>query len=162
MTDEDANCEAYQGIVCFARRDLLALEAVIDIAYNARVRPVRASKLAERHGIPRRYLEHALQHLAKEGILKGVRGPRGGYVLARERRRISVGDVLRALREAPKRGMVDNACTAMGSVALEPIWAELAQAVESRLDRICMEQLCRSVQEAGFEPEGGGVQDFTI
>jgi Rrf2 family iron-sulfur cluster assembly transcriptional regulator len=72
-----------------SRKTLLALEAVIDIAFNARPEPVQAKEITARQGVPQRYLEQVMQQLVRAGILKGVRGPRGGYRLARERRRIS-------------------------------------------------------------------------
>ena len=77
-----------------SRKTLLALEAVIDIAYNARPEPVQAKEITARQGVPQRYLEQVMQQLVRAGILKGVRGPRGGYRLARERRRISVGQLV--------------------------------------------------------------------
>jgi Rrf2 family iron-sulfur cluster assembly transcriptional regulator len=77
------------------RKGLLAIAAVIDVALNARERPVSARKLAARHNLPPRHLEPVLQALVHEGIFQGVRGPRGGYALARERGRISVADILR-------------------------------------------------------------------
>src|SRR5262245_66443714 len=82
-------------MIRLSRKTLLALEAVIDIAYNARPEPVQAKEITARQGVPQRYLEQVMQQLVRAGILKGVRGPRGGYRLARERRRISVGDVVR-------------------------------------------------------------------
>src|SRR5437764_11741510 len=78
------------------RKGVLAIAAVIDIALNARGRPVAAKSLANRHGLPPRHLEPVLQALVRHGILKGVRGPRGGYELARERREITADDILRA------------------------------------------------------------------
>ena len=89
MTVEDAM------MLRLSRKTLLALEAVIDIAFNARPEPVQAKEITARQGVPQRYLEQVMQQLVRAGILKGVRGPRGGYRLARERRRISVGDVVR-------------------------------------------------------------------
>src|SRR5271154_6157183 len=71
-----------------SRKTLLALEAVIDIAFNARPEPVQAKEITARQGVPQRYLEQVMQQLVRAGILKGVRGPRGGYRLARERRRM--------------------------------------------------------------------------
>jgi Rrf2 family iron-sulfur cluster assembly transcriptional regulator len=78
------------------RKGLLAIAAVVDVALNARERPVSARKIAARHNLPSRHLEPVLQALVHEGIFNGVRGPRGGYELARERKRISVADILRA------------------------------------------------------------------
>src|ERR1043165_489691 len=77
------------------RKALLAAAAVLDVALNARERPVSARKLAQRHNLPPRHLEPVLQALVHEGIFHGIRGPRGGYALARERERISVADILR-------------------------------------------------------------------
>src|SRR4051812_49575400 len=89
------------------RKGLLAIAAVVDVALNARERPVSARKLAARHDLPSRHLEPVLQALVHEGIFHGVRGPRGGYQLSRERKRISVADILRAA------GSVENSETAM-------------------------------------------------
>jgi Rrf2 family iron-sulfur cluster assembly transcriptional regulator len=84
-------------------KGLLAIAAVVDVALHARERPVSARKLAARHNLPPRHLEPVLQALVHEGIFHGIRGPRGGYELARERRRITVADILRAA------GTVDDA-----------------------------------------------------
>ena len=84
------------------RRALLAIAAVVDVAIHARPTPVAAKALAARHELPPRHLETLLQQLVRAKILKGVRGPRGGYELARERRRISVGDIVRAAHADPE------------------------------------------------------------
>jgi Rrf2 family transcriptional regulator, iron-sulfur cluster assembly transcription factor len=79
-----------------SRKGVLAIAAVIDVALQAQGRPISAKTLAARHGLPPRHLESVLQALVRDGILKGIRGPRGGYELARERRRVSANDILRA------------------------------------------------------------------
>src|SRR6266496_73113 len=84
------------NIMLLPRKGALAIAAVIDIALNARGRPVAAKALAHRHRLPPRHLEPVLQALVRHGILKGTRGPRGGYELARAQNRISVDDILRA------------------------------------------------------------------
>src|SRR5207237_6895609 len=84
------------NIMLLPRKGALAIAAVIDIALNARGRPVAAKALATRHRLPPRHLEPVLQALVRHGILKGTRGPRGGYELGRERRHISADDILRA------------------------------------------------------------------
>src|SRR5580658_6834698 len=87
-----------------SRKTLLALEAVIDIAFNARPEPVQAKEITARQGVPQRYLEQVMQQLVRAGVLKGVRGPRGGYRLAKERRRISVGEVVRVAESLDDEG----------------------------------------------------------
>src|SRR5437016_10279975 len=78
------------------RKGLLAIAAVVDIAIHAGNRPVSAKALAARHGLPPRHLEPVLQALVREGILTGIRGPRGGYHLEGAARTISVDMILRA------------------------------------------------------------------
>ena len=77
-------------------KGVLAIAAVIDVALQMQGRPISAKTLASRHGLPPRHLESVLQALVRDGILKGIRGPRGGYELARERRLVSANDILRA------------------------------------------------------------------
>src|ERR1700744_2155484 len=79
-----------------SRKGVLAIAAVIDVALHAQGRPISAKTLAARHGLPPRHLESVLQALVREGILKGIRGPRGGYELGRERHRVTANDILRA------------------------------------------------------------------
>src|SRR5215212_11222658 len=79
-----------------SRKGLLAIAAVIDVALHGKGRPVSAKTLAARHALPARHLEPVLQALVRMGILRGIRGPRGGYELARERRSITADDILRA------------------------------------------------------------------
>ena len=78
------------------RKGLLAIAAVIDVAIHANSRPVSAKALAARHQLPPRHLEPVLQALVRDGILKGIRGPHGGYELGRERDHITADDILRA------------------------------------------------------------------
>ena len=66
-----------------SRKLMFAIDAVVDIAYNAADSPVQSKDIATRQNIPRRYLEQVLQQLVREGVLSGVRGPRGRYRLAR-------------------------------------------------------------------------------
>src|ERR1700690_619751 len=80
-----------------SRKGILAIAAVIDVAINARSQPVSAKALAARHKLPPRHLEPVLQALVREGILRGVRGPHGGYELARDRGHVSAEDILRAV-----------------------------------------------------------------
>jgi Rrf2 family iron-sulfur cluster assembly transcriptional regulator len=79
-----------------SRKGLLAIAALVDVALQKDGRPISAKTLATRHGLPSRHLETMLQSLVRDGILKGIRGPRGGYELAREPRGITANDILHA------------------------------------------------------------------
>jgi Rrf2 family transcriptional regulator, iron-sulfur cluster assembly transcription factor len=93
-----------------SRKGILAIAAVIDVALHAQGRPISAKTLAARHGLPPRHLESVLQALVRDGILKGIRGPRGGYELGRESQRVTANDILRAAGsvEDPNEEPVDS------------------------------------------------------
>lgn len=147
-----------------SKRLLFAIEAVLDIAYYGGSQPVQSGEISQRQGIPRRYLEQVLQHLVRTGILAGHRGPKGGYVLARERRRINLGEIVRAVRQF--EGAPDPVQTAAGSrVALEivrPIWRELQHEMLGRLDDMTLEDLCQKAQSAGIQTDALHRLDFSI
>ena len=79
------------------KRIIYAIEAVLDIALHAGVNPVQNVAVAKRQGIPKRYLEQTLQILVKNNILVASRGPRGGYRLAKERRKIKILDIIKSV-----------------------------------------------------------------
>ena len=146
-----------------SRKTLLALEAVIDIAFNARPEPVQAKEITARQGVPQRYLEQVMQQLVRAGILKGVRGPRGGYRLARERRRISVGDVVRvaeSIEDAEEEKIRPRSDLGLRIVA--PLIQTLQDDVMVRLDSVSIEDLCQRARTQGVEGGTGVSADFTI
>ena len=143
------------------RKTLLALEAVTDIAYNARPDPVQARDVTERQGIPQRYLEQVMQALVRAGVLKGVRGPRGGYALARERRRVTVGDVVRVVSALDAED--DEALRSpVGAAVVAPMWEEMQRDLLARLDKVTMEDLCRAAETRGVPRARERTPDFTI
>lgn len=146
-----------------SRKTLLALEAVIDIAFNARPEPVQAKEITARQGVPQRYLEQVMQQLVRAGILKGVRGPRGGYRLAKERRRISVGEIVR-VAESIDGGETEAAAphSDLGARIVTPMIASLQDEVMKRLDGISIEDLCQQARTAGVDCGGANTADFTI
>jgi Rrf2 family protein len=146
-----------------SRKTLLALEAVIDIAFNARPEPVQAKEITARQGVPQRYLEQVMQQLVRAGILKGVRGPRGGYRLAKERRRISVGDIVRAA-ELAEDEIVEEALprSELGARIVTPFVLSLQDELMARLEAITVEDLCQKARAAGVSADEPSSADFAI
>jgi len=126
------------------RKGVLAITAVIDIALNARGRPVAAKSLATRHRLPPRHLEPVLQALVRHGILKGTRGPRGGYELAREQRRITADDILRAAGTNDDVNGTSLAGSALLSKVVMPALDEAEHTFSAALARINVEDLAHS------------------
>ena len=119
-----------------SKKLVLALEAVTDIAFHGGPEPVQSQDIARRLILPRRYLEQVMQQLVRAGILRGVRGPRGGYRLARERNRVSVGDVVRVVRgieEQPAQEEFGSA-SELGRKVVGPFWANTEHELMTRLD----------------------------
>ncbi len=147
-----------------SKKLLFAIEAVVDIAYHSGLDPVRSSEIARRQGIPRRYLEQVLQQLVHHGILAGQRGPRGGYRLARERRRISVGEIIRIVRRL--EGTVDPASepdgSEIGAKVIRPIWVEMQLEALAKFDNLTIEDLCERAREKSVPSEAAQVSDFSI
>ncbi len=136
-----------------------ALMAALDVALHARGRPVSSKELAARHELPPRRLETLLQGLVRAGILKSVRGPAGGYELARERRRLCVGEIVRvALRAEADE---EDQSPALLVAVLEPLIAETEEAALARLDDITLEDLYARAIAQGFG-EKQSASDFDI
>lgn len=151
-------------VLRLSRKTLFAIEAVLDIAYHSGAEPVQSREITERQGIPRRYLEQALQNLVRQGVLVGVRGPRGGYRLARERRRISVGEIVRIVHSAEpdEEGEEEDAGSPLGLKVVRPLWQDLQQDIMARLDEVTIDDLCLRANDAGIASEGRTKLDFSI
>src|SRR6185437_13339636 len=134
---------------------LFAIEAVLDIAYNAGSLPVQSGEITRRQGIPRRYLEQVLQQLVRAGVLSGVRGPRGGYRLARERRRISLGEIVRVVQalDGAEDPLAEDGGRSEERRVVRPLWQELNGEVMIRLDGITIEDLCLRAHKMGVPGE---------
>ena len=138
-----------------SKKLLFAIEAVVDIAYHTGNGPVRSVEISERQGIPRRYLEQVLQQLVHHGILTGQRGPRGGYRLARERRRISVGEIVRIVRklEVTPDPANEPDGSEIGVKVVRPIWIDMQIEMMARLDNLTIDRLCEEARRKGIAGE---------
>lgn len=147
-----------------SKKMLFAIEAVLDIAYHAGGEPVQSREITRRQGIPRRYLEQTLQQLVRSGILTGVRGPRGGYRLARERRRVTVGEIVRVVRalEAAEDTPEELPTSELGRDVIRPMWTDLQDEIMTRLDGITIDDLCMKAYQSGIVSEVAQKMDFTI
>ena len=129
-----------------SRRSLLAIAAVVDVALHSSPEPVHAMALAARLKLPSRHLETLLKGLIHAEILKGVRGPRSGYELARERRRIAIGEIVRT---AMSQSTADP--EALSSILLErlidPAVRKAGETFLANLDSITVEQMCETAEK---------------
>lgn len=129
-----------------SRKGLLAIAAVIDVALHHRGRPVSAKALAVRHSLPARHLEPVLQALVRDGILKGVRGPRGGYELARDRKKITADDILRAAGTIEENGDPGRLDSTLLNEVVRPVVAQAERMFSTALARINIEDLAKRAE----------------
>ncbi len=147
-------------MILLSRRGHLALAAVVDIAIHARPTPVAAKALAARLELPPRHIEALLQGLVHANILKGVRGPRGGYELARERRRITAASVLRAV--SSENGGAEAPHCLLVKQLVAPIVEAAGKAFLDELETITIDDICRRAEDLQLGDEKNAGADFTI
>ena len=142
----------------------VAIEAVVYIALNGAGGPVQSREITKRQDIAPRYLEPILQKLGRAGVVEGIRGPKGGYRLARERRRITVGEIVRTILEdadenAPSARLKKSE---LGRTVIEPFRNEAEREFLTYLDGVTIEELCRRARVGGLVPEPARPLDFSI
>ncbi|MBX9700809.1 MAG: Rrf2 family transcriptional regulator [Acetobacteraceae bacterium] len=123
---------------------------------------VPAAEVAERLGMARRGLEPVLQTLTRAGILESLRGPRGGYRLARRPRDISLIAVLEALGDAAPDPGEPALAGRLQAAVVTPLWAELDAALRTRLAAVTLEDLLRRAAAAGLKRPAAAPLNFAI
>jgi Rrf2 family protein len=105
--------------------------------------PLQIRQIAAQQSIPDRYLEQLLATLRRGGIVKSLRGSKGGYLLTREPRKIILFEILECLEglEAGTGEENVNSKTVDSSV-IEEIWQEASRAANSVLQKYTLQDLC--------------------
>ena len=145
----------------FNKKFLHALEAVLDISIHSSNSPIRAEEITKRQGIPTRYLEKILQELVRENILKGSRGPNGGYTLAREKRNIYLIDIYKIILSI-ERNKKEEIETQIRLKVINPFMSKISNEIISSLKSTSIEDLHKKIREIGFDVNNKNKIDFTI
>jgi Rrf2 family iron-sulfur cluster assembly transcriptional regulator len=144
-----------------SRKAALAIEAVLYVALNAVDRTVRSGEITQRQNVPQRYLEPVLQALVRDGVLVGVRGPRGGYKLARERRRISLGEIVRIVSVV--EGIDEpQIVSPLQEQVIGPALAEAERTLMNTLESISIDDLHAQAREKRVGQDDPARLDFII
>lgn len=128
------------------------LKAMFDLAQNYGSGPISLKTVAERQNLSDHYLEQLIAMLRKAGLVKSMRGAKGGYLLAREPSEIKVGDVIRVL-EGPiapvhcvsEKDPVD--CNEADYCITRTVWARVRDGLAELLDSITLADLCREAED---------------
>lgn len=123
---------------------------ILDLAIYGRNGPVRLSETAKRQGISQKYLEKLIRSLRKAGLVESVRGPYGGYRLAKPPEGISVGDIVRVMEGGTaitdctlENESVCGICSRAGACRLRHVWMETSKAMFDVLDKFLIGELAQ-------------------
>jgi Rrf2 family protein len=145
-----------------------AVAVALDIAFHAGRSGgtlASAADVAERLGTARRGLEPVLQSLSRAGLLESVRGPRGGYRLARRPRDVTLREVIAAIGEPTGPDPSDAAAALAGALqgaVVAPLWAELDAGLRERLGALTLDDLLRRAAAAGLTRPAAEPLNFAI
>jgi len=120
-----------------------AVTAMLDLAINAGISPTSLGDISQRQGISLSYLEQLFARLRRAGLVKSVRGPGGGYLLAQSASEITVSRVIDAVNETVDatrcQGLSD--CQQGDTCLTHHLWCELSGQIRQFLDDVTLEQL---------------------
>ena len=144
----------------FNKKFLHSIEAVLDICIYSSNSPVHAKEITKRQGIPSRYLEKILQELVRKKILKGIRGPNGGYTLGKEKRNIFLIDIYNAVLtiERNKKEEVD---TQIRSKIINPFIKNITNEIINSFKLTSIHDLYKKIDETKININKEKI-DFTI
>ena len=133
----------------FSAKGEYGIMAVLDLALANGEVPVQAKAIADRQGIPLRFLEQILSALRHAGLVESSRGAHGGYRLAKPPSKIRVGDVIQAVdgpiamttRVLPRHGNGNGHRARHGSI-VQGVWKEVKASVLETLNRTTLTDLC--------------------
>lgn len=122
-----------------------AICGMFDLAYNGQGAPIQVRVIGQRQRIPARYLEQIFQRLRRAELVRGKRGPGGGYVLARPAAAISVRDIVEAVEGPLAEGLGTGPPPRDGRTPYRPafLWPELAERIGAATAALTLEVLCR-------------------
>lgn len=134
----------------FSTKVRYGMRAVVELAQNFEESPVMVSKLAEKQNLSVKYLESLMSKLKKGGVVKSVRGNRGGYLLTKDPQEISVYEIVTALEgpislvncsENPENcENFENCCTFN-------LWKELSQTLTDKMKAIKLSSLVEEARQ---------------
>ncbi len=120
-----------------------AVTAMLDLAFHSQTRPVTLTDIATRQTISLSYLEQLFARLRKAGMVKGVRGPGGGYKLSRDASQINIAEIIAAVDEqvdSTKCGGKGN-CQNDQPCLTHDLWMGLSEQIREYLKGISLGSL---------------------
>lgn len=130
------------------------LRAMLDMAAYYGQGPIESADIARRQYIPEQYLDQILMVLRKEGLVKSVRGPKGGHMLAKAPAHITMAHVMQALEGyVPPMECLPNPdfCKLSHGCALREVWQKIDEMTQQVLTSTTIEELAQRHQTGTME-----------
>jgi Rrf2 family transcriptional regulator, iron-sulfur cluster assembly transcription factor len=137
-----------------------AVTAMIDLAMQQGGSPVTLAEISGRQRISLSYLEQLFGKLRRHGLVESVRGPGGGYCLAKDTATVSVSEIILAVDEpidATQCGGKEN-CHDDQKCLTHDLWAALNQRIFDYLDAVTLRQLVEAQKAKQAARESGVTQ----
>lgn len=128
------------------RKLYYAVEAVVYIAYHSDKTPISSRDIARMQGLPARHLEQIMQKLVHGKVLRGMRGPKGGYVLAKSAKSITLAEICYLVSDEDIIHATPQT-TEIGNHIVRPFWTALHSEFISKMDGIDIASLCAEAME---------------
>jgi Rrf2 family protein len=128
--------------------------AIFDLAYHSAGFPIHAKDIATRQDIPLKFLEQIFHKLKNNNIVRSVKGPNGGYMLARNPEQITVRDIIKAVREPVDIvHCVDDHtnCSRSTQCVTRLVWKEASNLINNFFDTVSINDLCERGKEIGIK-----------
>jgi len=143
-----------------------AVTAMLDLAFHSQIKPVTLTDIAARQTISLSYLEQLFARLRRAGMVKGVRGPGGGYKLCRKTSDINIAEIIAAVNEpldSTKCGGEAN-CQKDQACLTHDLWMGLSEQIRSYLKSISLADLLErnQVQEVAIRQHNDAQQAIEI
>ena len=121
-----------------------ALSALIELAASySSGEPLQIRQISAQQKIPDRYLEQLLATLRRCGLVRSVRGAKGGYILAREPWKINVLEVMNCLEGSDTQSSdTDDISKTLESAVIHEVWQESHRAANAVMQRYTLQDLC--------------------
>jgi len=127
----------------FSARSQYALEAMLALADSPDSRPIQVRAISREHGIPVRFLEQIMASLKKAGLVRSVRGARGGYLLGGPPSGIRVSRVLQAVEGPIREEEGDGEPAPPATQVVHALWREAQDTVRAVFDATTLEELAK-------------------
>jgi len=151
-------------------RSRYGVRAMLNLALHYKKGPISVRYISDKEDISVAYIEQLLAKLRKANLVDSVRGPNGGYKLAKKPGDITVFNIIKALEKdvepvyclSNENADKDKRCARINRCVARLVWKKLADSIHNTLDSISLDSMCRQAQSLKQEAGLGHKYTFSI